>query len=243
MSPKKSSRATLNRSLQARQTICRGVGRGWLFCPSCFERKCLPAPSHTCSVRFRVIGEFQNGSLELHQREASSRRWTNCLSRNQRRRMRQKNSTHRRQTTQRETNEKFLKKFSSHQLTDNKVSVISKGLKFIPTPVTDETKIRRQLLKDFEQFARRMRLQYIFHGQNKEPHPFHVKSNWIPPVQPSVALESYLESVKVQLAEIFKTIKPEYNLSRNEFRAIAELKHNSVLNLKKADKGTTQQSS
>ena len=83
-----------------------------------------------------------------------------------------------------------------------------------------------------------MRLQYTFHGQNKEPHPFHVKSNWIPPVQPSVALESYLESVKVQLAEI-KTIKPEYNLSRNEFRAIAELKHNSALNLKKADKGTT----
>ena len=93
-------------------------------------------------------------------------------------------------------------------------------------------------MQDFEQFARRMRLQYIFHGQNKEPHPFHVKSNWIPPVQPSVALESYLESVKVQLAEI-KTIKPEYNLSRNELRAIAELKHNFALNLKKADKGTT----
>ena len=85
----------------------------------------------------------------------------------------------------------FLKTFSRHQLTDNQVSVISKGLKFIPTPVTDETKIRHELLQDFEQFARRMRLQYIFHGQNKEPHPFHVKSNWIPPVQTSVALESY----------------------------------------------------
>ena len=112
---------------------------------------------------------------------------SNCLSRNQRRRMRQKNATHRRQTTQREINEKFLKNFSSHQLTDNQVSMISKGLKFIPTPVTDERKIRHQLLQDFEQFARRMRLQYIFHGQNKEPHPFHVKSNWIPPVQQSVA--------------------------------------------------------
>ena len=31
---------------------------------------------------------------------------------------------------------------------------------------------------------------YIFQGQNKEPHPFHVKSNWMPPVQPSIALES-----------------------------------------------------
>ena len=108
---------------------------------------------------------------------------------------------------------------------------------FIPTPVTDEKKIRHQPLQDFEQFARQMHLQYIFHGQNKEPHPFHVKSNWIPPVQRSVALES-LESVMVQLAEI-KTIKPKHNLSQNEFRAIAELKHNSALNLKKADKGTT----
>ena len=152
--------------------------------------------------------------------------------------MRQKNATHRHQTTHRETNEQFLKNFSSHQLTDNQVSVISKGLKFIPTPVADETKIRHQLVQDFEQFPRRMRLQYIFYGQNKEPHPFHVKSNWIPPVQPSVALESYLESVKVQLGKI-KTIKPEYNLSRNGFKAIAELKHNSALNLKKADKGIT----
>lgn len=68
---------------------------------------------------------------------------------------------------------------------------------------------------------------------------FTVKTkNRIPPVQPSAALESYLERIKVQLAEI-KTIKPEHNLSQNEFRAIAELKHNSVLNLKKADKGTT----
>ena len=98
--------------------------------------------------------------------------------------------------------------------------MISKGLKFIPTPLTDETKIRQQLLQDIEQFARPMRLQYTFQ------------------VQPSVALESYLENVKVQLAEI-KTRKPENNLSRNEFIAIAELKQNSALNLKKADKTTT----
>ena len=43
---------------------------------------------------------------------------------------------------------------------------------------------------------------YIFHGQNKEPHPFHFKSNWMPPVQPSIALEGYSENVKAQLAEI-----------------------------------------
>ena len=104
-------------------------------------------------------------------------------------------------------NEKFTKNFSNQQLSDSQVSVLSKGLKFVPTPVTDENYIRRQLLLDFEHFARHMCLKYIFHKENKEPHPFHVKSDWNPPVQKSVALESYLESVKIQLAEI-KPIKP-----------------------------------
>ena len=84
-----------------------------------------------------------------------------------------------------------------------------------------------------------MRLQYIFHGQNKEPHPFHVKSNWMPPVQQSIALESYLESVKTQLADM-RINKPKNNLSRNEMAALKELKNNSAINLKKADKGTTE---
>jgi len=47
-----------------------------------------------------------------------------------------------------------------------------------------------------------MRLRYIFHGNDKEPHPFHAKSNWIPPVQPSIALESYLENVKLSISKI-----------------------------------------
>ena len=45
---------------------------------------------------------------------------SNCPSRNQRRRMRQKNATHRRQTTQRETNEKFLKAFQATNLLTTK---------------------------------------------------------------------------------------------------------------------------
>ena len=82
-----------------------------------------------------------------------------------------------------------------------------------------------------------MRLQYIFRGEDNEPHPFHVKSNWIPPVQSSVALESYLEEVKVQLAEIQLT-KPRDNLPNTERKALKTLQENPDINLKKADKGT-----
>ena len=49
--------------------------------------------------------------------------------------------------------------------------------------------------------------------------------------------ESYLENLKTQLAEI-KITKPKNNLSRNEVKALEELKNNPAINLKKADKGT-----
>jgi len=63
-------------------------------------------------------------------------------------------------------------------------------------------------------------------------------SNWIPPVLQSITLESYLESVKTQLAEI-KINKPRNNLSRTEMATLKELKNDSAINLEKADKGTT----
>lgn len=101
-----------------------------------------------------------------------------------------------------------------------------------------DNQIRRQLINDFNQFARRMRLQYIYHDKDTEQHPFHVKSSWIPPVQRSIALESYLEEVKIQLAEI--TInKPKNILPPGERQALKDLIHNKEIILKKADKGTT----
>ena len=83
-----------------------------------------------------------------------------------------------------------------------------------------------------------MRLKYIYHGQNSKMHPFYVKSNWEPPVQPSVALETFLEEVKTELAEV-QIKKPKNNLPFNERKAIIALKTNSEINIKKADKGTT----
>ena len=77
-----------------------------------------------------------------------------------------------------------------------------------------------------------MILLYIYNGQIKEPHSFHVKSTWISQVQHSVALESYFENVKTQVAEI-KITRPKNNLSRNEVKALKELKNNPAINLKK----------
>ena len=97
-----------------------------------------------------------------------------------------------------EANKNHIKNLSNKDLTKDQINLLAKGLKFIPTPVTNEKQIQLQLLRDFENFARRMRLKYIFHGQDKEPHPFHVKSTWKPPVQRSVALETEKTAISLQ---------------------------------------------
>ena len=82
-----------------------------------------------------------------------------------------------------------------------------------------------------------MGLQYIYHEENNEAHPFLVKSGWIPPVQLSVALESHMEETRFLLAEV-QLSKPKNNLSHNEQRELKTLLENTEINLKKADKGT-----
>ena len=63
------------------------------------------------------------------------------ISKNKRRKKRRNSLKNRRQTKERETNEKFFHNLSSYQLTDSQVSLLARGLKFIPTPATNETRL------------------------------------------------------------------------------------------------------
>ena len=106
------------------------------------------------------------------------------INTNIRRKQRRAHFSQKRIATQIKSNERF---------TDNQVNVISKGLKFVPTPVTDEKNIRRQLLQGCE-------CVYSTYSTQKVQTRTHFTSNQtIPPVKKSVALESYLESVKINL--------------------------------------------
>lgn len=67
-----------------------------------------------------------------------------------------------------------------------------------------------------------MHLQYIIYWEEKEPHPFNAKSNWNPPVQPSVALETVLEEVRFELATI-NIEEQKDNQSHGERCALKEL--------------------
>ena len=110
-------------------------------------------------------------------------------------------------------------------MTTDQINLLSKGLKFIPTPTVKENTVRQQLLLDFKQFVRRMRLRYIFHYEDKEQHP-HVKSDWEPPLSSAISCTRNLfEEVKGQLAEI-ELFKPRNNVPFE--RPEIKLRHSSV---------------
>ena len=48
------------------------------------------------------------------------------------------------------------KNLSNKEFTNDQINLLAKGLKSIPTPMIKQTQIRQQLLRDFDQFARRM---------------------------------------------------------------------------------------
>ena len=72
----------------------------------------------------------------------------------------------------------YIRNLSNCNLTTDQINLLSRGLRFIPSPHTNTNSVKKQILRDFNQFARRMRLRYIYHGRGKMKHPFHVKSNW-----------------------------------------------------------------
>ncbi|XP_048589460.1 uncharacterized protein LOC125573153 [Nematostella vectensis] len=83
-----------------------------------------------------------------------------------------------------------------------------------------------------------MRLQYKYADSKSEPHQFYVKSQWQPPPQPSVALETFLELTKSELANLSFEAQSD-NITTGERQALNDLKNNRDIIIKKADKGTT----
>ena len=105
--------------------------------------------------------------------------------------------------------------------------------------MTNENHIRHQLLRDFDKFARTMRLQYIFPGKENTKHPFHVKSGWEPPVQQSVALSPSQTPTVLRLpslARLFDRLLPQATNRGeiNEFIEQANRHHPTTLSFAEA---------
>ncbi|KAK3086137.1 hypothetical protein FSP39_014058 [Pinctada imbricata] len=124
---------------------------------------------------------------------------------------------------------------TSDKLTDGEYLLLSRGLKFIPFPSTRAAKIN--LVKDFDEFARKMQCKYMFSGTDDDIHPFRTKSGFKPNVQ-SDSLKTYLDKTKLELTSI--QVHEYYdNLCAIERDAIISLRQNEHIIIKKADENNT----
>ena len=112
-----------------------------------------------------------------------------------------------------ESAKKFVMNLSAHELSDNEILLLAKGIKFIKTPSTKNA--NRMLLNDFDEFARKMRCTYLFNnGMEYEKHPFYLNTGFSPNYS-CAALENYLFATKLELSKI-KLKKRLPNLKKDE---------------------------
>ena len=130
---------------------------------------------------------------------------------------------------------------SWRELSEEDVSLLSKGLKFSPTP-TDIDKA--QLKADIEEFKRRMRLRWYFRNNeddsftddNSNDH-FRTKSTWQPPKDDPL-LENYLSLLEKEVLSVSPEGKNFSNLSPSEQLSLKRLKCDRNIVIKEAVKGS-----
>ena len=128
---------------------------------------------------------------------------------------------------------KFIYNYSDYNITPIQIVALSRGFKFIPTPKMPH---RSQILEDFHELARKMRMRYIMRNKRKKHHVFKLPSKWDPSTSQNTVLEEYLDETLYELSKI-KRIKPISNMSKAEKIALNELKNNKSIVIKPIDKG------
>ncbi|VDI73168.1 peptide-methionine (R)-S-oxide reductase [Mytilus galloprovincialis] len=136
-----------------------------------------------------------------------------------------------------ELSRQYIEVFSQTEPSDSEISLLAKGLKFIPAPA--EKNIKRNLLQSFDKLARKMRLKFLFYGNENviNNHPFTMKSGYTPNLA-NTAIENYIFATKIELGRIHLH-KFKDNLTKSERMALQSLKQNKEIVIKKADKNSS----
>ena len=147
---------------------------------------------------------------------------------------------------------KYILNRSNHVLTHTEMTLLDKGLAFVPT---ERKPNRHRLLQEFDNFTRRLRIlthasrwHEQHHDTNNEdenvahipgrPHPFRMKSKWNPPTTGNQALETYITRTRKWLTEAKPVKRIHQNLSQHERTALTRLTRRNDIIMKKADKGS-----
>ena len=141
------------------------------------------------------------------------------------------------------TDQRYIGKFVSDNvvnlsgriLSSAEISLLSKGLKFAPTP----TNINKNILKEeLEIFGRKLRLKWHFRNEESlaVTNPFRHKSKFNPKGK-DTAIEMYLSHLEEEILALDSKLKYN-NLTREERKALKVLKEDKSIVIKEADKGS-----
>ena len=125
---------------------------------------------------------------------------------------------------------------SSYKLNQNEISVLDKGLKFVPTPVHNSKGILNSAVS---KFSRQIKLKFHFRNSNSYfKRPFTPKSEWDPPetkIFPEIL--NTVNNINSEISEL-SIPKETKNISKQEYQAIQNLSKNQDIIIKPADKGS-----
>lgn len=124
---------------------------------------------------------------------------------------------------------------SNTPLTKPTINLLSKGLKFIPTPKPTHY---NKIYKSFLTYRRNMYNKYHFRDINSTTHPFKTRSKFTPPPPDNSNLIEYISHIYHDLKTQHTTqTHNKHNISPTELHTINELKSNNDIIIKPADKG------
>jgi len=124
---------------------------------------------------------------------------------------------------------------SKRKLNEAEVSLLSKGLKFVPTPRFVDKAV---LKHDLEQLGRKLRLAWFFRDDERDfvYNSFKKRSNFNPKNR-DPAIEIYLSRLEEEILKINTNIR-NHNITREERKAIDSLRNDTSIIIKEADKGS-----
>ena len=114
--------------------------------------------------------------------------------------------------------------------------MLEKGLNFIPAP---KTVMKEPILESANQFGRRLKLAYYYRKSKSHfKQNFVPKSTWVPPKKdiPKVIFDT-IKNIESDISKL-KVPYHQNNLSHAEIKAIKNIRNNSDIIIKPADKGS-----
>ena len=123
--------------------------------------------------------------------------------------------------------------FSKRHLSKDEISLLFKGLKFIPTSKhINKARIKEEL----ETYGRKSRLMWHYCNEERDiiVNPFKEKSKFNPK-RKDAAIEIYLSRLEEEILSLGKKLSYS-NLTKEERHALYSLKNNTSIIIKEADK-------